>query len=104
VNQANISLVAGEHTLYVAYNMLILCYRRDDPHQEQDAEVDGVRGQTKMLCVELNTFDPTYFDIIEIAFKMSKWEPNYNNGVSQTLKVTAPFQLETCYTILLRNQ
>ena len=77
----------------IQHAYIILCNRHDDPHQEQDAEVDedGVRGQKKMLCLELNTFDPTYFDFIEIASKMSKWEPKYHNGVSQTLKVTAPF-------------
>ena len=48
-----------------------------------------------MLCLELNTFDPTYFDFIEIASKMSKWEPKYHNGVSRTLKVTAPFGLKS---------
>ena len=53
-----------------------------------------------MLFLELNTFEPTYFDTIEIAFKMSKWEQKYHNGVSQTLKVTAPYNLPTilkCY-------
>ena len=79
----------------IQHAYIILCNRHDDPHQEQDAEVDedGVGGQKKMLCLELNTFDPTYFDIIEIAFKMSKWEPKYHNGASPTLKVTAPFYL-----------
>ena len=77
----------------IQHAYIILCNRHDDPHQEQDAEVDedGVGGQKKMLCLELNTFDPTYFDFIEIASKMSKWEPKYHNGVSRTLKVTAPF-------------
>ena len=76
----------------IQHAYIILCNRHDDPHQVQDAEVDedGVGGQNKMLCLELNTFDPTYFDIMEIAFKMSKWEPKYHNGASPALKVTAP--------------
>ena len=43
------------------------------------------------MSMELNTFDPTYFNFIEIAFNMRKWEPNYHIGASPALKVTAPY-------------
>ena len=47
------------------------------------------------MSMELNTFDPTYFNFIEIAFNMRKWEPNYHIGASPALKVTAPL-IEQC--------
>ena len=49
-------------------------------------------GKKNMLNLELNTFDPTYFNFTKIQIsKMSIWELKYQNGASPTLKVTAPF-------------
>ena len=65
-------------------------------HHDQDDGVhdeDGVGGQKKMLSLELNTFDPTYFNFKKIALKMKKWELKYQNGASPALKVTVPFLL-----------
>ena len=50
-------------------------------------------GKKNTWNLELNTFDPTYFNFMKIAFKMSKWELKYQNGVSRTLKVTAPLSI-----------
>jgi hypothetical protein len=41
------------------------------------------------MRLELNTFGPTYSNIIEIAFKMKKYELKYHHGASPTLKVMA---------------
>ena len=55
------------------------------------------------MSMELNTFDPTYFNFIEIAFNMCKWEPNYHIGASPALKVTAPFYLRELVFVLEPN-